>query len=224
MRTIAGLIVGLGLGILLTYFTVSTARVQGLRTQPPQRSETGQPAQAGAAGPTALAEGLGEAAAQAVLKDLREDGKVLVVDSGGGPAAAAAAGFRRALGAVPGRPQVAAASVSEAMPLLAGADRVFCADHGRLRELLEQADGRALAPLYTVGWSQWLLTVCARADSPIAGVAVADPAGAVRVLTVCQDQTAESASAEVQAVVLAPAQVTAAFGPPGGTASPLSAP
>lgn len=216
MRTIAGLIVGLGLGLLLSYFTASTARVQGLKAQPPAATAPEGPETPGAA----LAVSLSAAAAAAATAGLEEGAVVVVVDDQGPDTVSLeAVAFTGAAGARPGLRIEVVGSVAEAVPLLATAERVFCPYHSQLRELLVQAGDRRVPPLYTVGWSAWLLSLCAAADSPLTGVAVADPAAAVRALTPCQDEQGppEAGTAPVAVAVLTPAQVVAAFGTPAGT-------
>jgi hypothetical protein len=218
MRTVAGLIVGLGLGILLMYFAVSSFRAVSLKPQP-------RPVEAGPPVPTpsstvTLPSRLGAAAADAALAGLADGAAVLLVASTLTPdAALAAEGFQAAIAGRTGIRLLSVAHVGEALPLLDGAACVFCADHSRLGGLLAAAEGHPLPPVYTVGWSAWLIEACGAPRSPITGVAVADPSFANRLLTPCFGDPAESAFAAVgaRAVVLTPAQVIAAFGAPAGT-------
>jgi hypothetical protein len=230
MRTIAGLIVGLALGILLMYFTVSAFRVQSIRTQAPTpQIAVVQPVlpESLATWQGATARHLGETAAGVVTTGLPEQAAILVVEAPGvGAAAQATAGFREAI-AAERRPRLTvAATPAEAIVHLAAAARVFCADHSLLEELLEQAGDRELPPVYTIGWSDWLLKLCAAPNPSIAGVAVVEPGTALRLLTPNLSRPAESASAVtgIRAVVLTPRQMAATFETASESPAPVPAP
>jgi len=234
MRTIAGLIVGLALGILLMYFTLSTVKVSHLSSRPPATANPSPVcpppvvmAEAPAASaPPALAQRLGEAAGRAAVPALRGAATVLVLESPDVPlAAGAVAGFRQALATRAETTLVGVADIAAVLGRLDDAAAVFCPDHAQLAALDAQAAGRKLPPVYTVGWSEWLLGACAAGPTPVVGVAVVDPAAAVRLLTPRAEAApaAAPAASEAPVVVLTPAQFAAAFARPEPKTEPGSA-
>jgi hypothetical protein len=211
MRTVTGLIVGLALGILLMYSAVSTVRVQRLKELEPAAPSPAVALPA-VAEPLSLSQRLGVAAAQAACADLAAPATVLLLDGGGEPSTAqAVAGFRSSAAALPGITLVEVASTAAAVEQIGSAARLFCPDHDRLREVLEKAGDRTLPPVYTVGWSEWLLAACAGPVAPVAGVAVVDPAVAARLITPAAGVPAAPALATAALVVLTPAQFVAVF-------------
>lgn len=210
MHTIAGLIVGLALGILLMYFTISTVRVTGLKEAPPRVAEA-VPA------PPPLAQNLGEAAAGALAEAIGTPATVLVLSAGTEGATALAtgalAGFRRAMAAQAGVTLVEVASADAAREHTADVSAIFCPDHGQLQALAAAGSASPLPPTYTVGWSAWLLSACAAEHAPVAGVAVLEPGAALRALTPQADAAGAVCppAAALPVVVMTPAQFLAAF-------------
>ncbi len=219
MRTIAGLIVGVALGILLTYFTISTAKVGRLteRQPAPLPAVVAAPVPA-MVGTPSLAARLGEAAGTAAAAALSGRANVLLVGGSNDPLTAdALRAFRQVMAARPETTVVEVSGGSAASDRLSEVAVVFCPDHGQLRSLCEQAGGKVLPPVYTVGWSEWLIGVCGAEPPPVVGVAVVAPAVAVRQATpqAASGMPAMPAPEPPPAVVLGPAPFVAAFALPG---------
>jgi len=191
MRSLVGLIVGVGLGTLLTYFSLTAFRVTELAlSQPPQR----QDANGGQAllAPDAADAGrrqrelteLGRTAANHLMETCMLNGTVIVLDSSHGleDAATITEAFRATLDTSTTIQILQAKRLHGLLdgPLAAAA--LFCADHDDLRDLTADAStrGRPLPPLYTAGWSPWLDRVCTQSPSPVAGVALTVSGRALR--------------------------------------------
>lgn len=219
MRTIAGLIVGVALGILLMYFTVSTAKVGRLteRRPAPLPTATAAPIPA-TVGTPSLAARLGEAAGTAAAAALAGQANVLLVGDSDDPLVAdALRGFRQVMAARPETTVVEVSGGAAAIDRLSGMAAVFCPDHGQLQAWREQAGGKGFPPVYTVGWSEWLVGACGVEPPPVVGVAVVAPAAAVRQATpqAASGMPSMLAQEPLPAVVLSPAQFAAAFALPG---------
>ncbi|NLF18178.1 MAG: hypothetical protein GX595_13150 [Lentisphaerae bacterium] len=223
MRTVAGLITGLALGILLMYFSLSTVEVGRLSAPPPGAALAAE----GSPG-AALARRLGAAAGAAAAAAGPETATLLAVADPAAPLAAAALeGFREAIAAHPGMTLVAVASPAEAAARLDAAAALFCPDHRDLQRLRDEVTDRALPPAVTIGWSDWLLDPDRSDRPPIAGVAVPHPAAALRRLTPrwdTGDDTSGDATEPATAVtVLSPAELRAAFALPESPAGQAAA-
>lgn len=219
MRTIAGLIVGVALGILLMYCTISTAKVGRLteRRPAPLPAAVAAPIPA-TAGTPSLAARLGEAAGKAAAAALTGRANVLLVGDPNDPLTAdALGGFRQSMAARPETTVVEVSGGAAAIDRLSEMAVVFCPDHRHLQSLHEQAGEKVLPPVYTVGWSEWLIGACGVEPPPVVGVAVVAPAVAVRQATpqAASGMPAMPAQEPPPAVVLSPAPFAAAFALPG---------
>lgn len=205
MRTVAGLITGLALGILLMYFSLSTVEVGRLTTPQPGSTPAVHDADA------ALARRLGAASGQAAAAAVAEAGTILAVADPAEPLATAALeGFRDALSEHPGITLLAVATPAEAAPHLGTARGLFCPDHRDLQRLCDGSPEGPLPPTWTLGWSAWLLDTVQADCPPVAGVAVPHPAAALRQLTLRWDGDDTDAPAPA-VTVLTPTALQAAF-------------
>ncbi|MBN2451310.1 MAG: hypothetical protein JXR77_13035 [Lentisphaeria bacterium] len=213
MRSAVGLIVGVALGILLTYFAVSAFRVKGLAER--RTLSTGAPRGCPTPAATGVPEPgcLGREAGRIVREATDNEGGMVACLGSGGPdvaSAALAAGFVEGFGAGH-RDRVACPRTVADVLALDSLRAVFCADHGDLAGLLEEAErtSRPLPPVYTAGLSQRLIEVCATPGCAVTGVVLFDPGTVLRI--VHHDPTAwgtdGSAPREIPVVVLEPAAV-----------------
>jgi hypothetical protein len=237
MRSTVGLIVGLALGILLTYFVTSTFRVKGLadRQGNPEPGNTRDSAAGSdrSGERRLLAERLGRALAQHLRRTLAEGDTVVLLHANPDlpDAATAEEAVRRSIRTAGQLRLVEVQRPEELDDGARQAQALVCADHDRMRQLADDAGGR-LPPLYTLGWSQWLLTACAADPPALTAVALVVPAHAVhRHTPVMSRRDGQDPCTETEApgpLILSAAEVEALFGTPGPVApaagEPLDAP
>ena len=226
MRSMVGLIVGVGLGILLMYFSVSTFRVTEMMSKTGQSSASPE---ANSHLPVRVAEmvdrqresALGNALAERLRATCKPGSIVLVLCSRrAAPAGrAVAAALRKNLSASGDGIEVRRADTVETVfTTTPGPTVIVCPDHDELRRLMEKAAtrGGTLPPLYTAGWSSWLARACARESTPIAGVALIVPAGEIRLANRFESGRGAAASAaaarDTVALVFSPADIAAVDG------------